>query len=76
MKNASYNPVNYGLDEELFTARMRNMVLQTAPSSLFGPLVIILVLYLEKPIKCSYQYHGRFGGGGSNAGTEGSTVRY
>ncbi|XP_017503277.1 TBC1 domain family member 7-like [Manis javanica] len=50
MKIALYDPVNYDLDQELFTLGMRDTVLQMAPSSLFGPLVAILTTHLGKPI--------------------------
>lgn len=50
MKNAIHSPENYDPYEEPFTAWMRNMVLQTAPMSLFGPLVAILVPHLKQPI--------------------------
>lgn len=50
MKNAIYSLVNYGPDEEHFTIRMRNVVLQMASTSLFGPLVIILAPHLGQPI--------------------------
>lgn len=50
IKNAIYNPVNYDLDRELFTARMRDTVLQMAPLSLFGPFVAIFVPHLGQPI--------------------------
>ena len=44
MKNAIYSPENYGPHEDPFIAGMRNVVLQMAPTSLFGPLVPFLLL--------------------------------
>ncbi|KAF6293141.1 hypothetical protein mRhiFer1_009046 [Rhinolophus ferrumequinum] len=35
-----------GSDDELFTASMRDLVLDTAPASAFGSLVAILTLYV------------------------------
>ena len=49
IRNAIYSPENYGPDEEPFTVRMRNVVLQMAPISLFGPLVAILGPQLRTP---------------------------
>ena len=50
MRNAIYSPDNYGPDEEVFTTGMRNIVLQTAPTSLFGSLVAIVSPHLGHPI--------------------------
>ena len=50
IRNAIYSPENYNPDEEIFTTGMRNIVLQTAPTSLFGPLVAILSPHLGHPI--------------------------
>ena len=50
MKNAICNPVNYHLDKELFTAGMRDTLLQIAPLSFFGPLVTILAPHLGQLI--------------------------
>ena len=36
VRNAMYSPENHGPDEEIFTTGMRNTMLQTAPTSLFG----------------------------------------
>ena len=47
---AIYSPENYSPDEEPLTTRMRNVVLQTALTSLFGPLVAILAPHLGQPI--------------------------
>lgn len=45
IKNAIYNPENHVLAEE-----MRDVVLQMAPLSLFGPLMAILSPHLEQPM--------------------------
>ena len=44
IRNAIYSPDNYGPDKEIFTTGMRNIVLQMAPTPLFGSLVAILFL--------------------------------
>ena len=49
-KNAIYSSENYNSDEEIFTTGMRNIVLQIAPTSLFGCLVAILSPHLGHPI--------------------------
>lgn len=48
--NAIYNPVIYGPDEELFWAGMKDIILQMAPSSLFGTLLTTLVPHLGHSI--------------------------
>ena len=50
MKNIMYNMDHKGPDEELFTIGMRNLVLHTAPPSLFGSLVTILAPHIGQPI--------------------------
>lgn len=50
MKKAIYTPVIHGQEEELFRDGMRDMVLQTAPPSLFGPLVAILAPHTGQSI--------------------------
>ena len=50
IRNAIYSLENHGPEEELFTIRMRNIVLQMAPTSLFGFLVAILSPHLRHPI--------------------------
>ena len=50
IRNAIYSPENHVPDEETFTTGVRNIVLQTAPTSLFGSLVAILTPYLGQPI--------------------------
>lgn len=49
-KNAIYNVETQGLDEEVFMAGMRNMILQTDLSALFSPLVVILAPCVEHPV--------------------------
>lgn len=49
-KNTIYNVETQGLDEEVFMAGMRNMILQTAPSALFSPLMAILAPYVGHPV--------------------------
>ena len=50
IRNAIYSPENNGPDEETFTSGMRNIVLQMAPTSLFGSLVAILPPHLGQRI--------------------------
>ena len=40
--NEKYNTDAQGPDEEMFTAGMKNLVLHTAPPSLFGSLMTVL----------------------------------
>lgn len=47
---AIYSPENYSPDEEPLTTRMRNVVLQTAPTSIFGSLVAILTRHFGQPL--------------------------
>ncbi|KAF6390317.1 hypothetical protein mRhiFer1_007891 [Rhinolophus ferrumequinum] len=46
MRHAIFNPNMWGLDDELFTGSMRDLVLDTAPASAFGSLVAILTPYV------------------------------
>ena len=50
MKNIICNMDHQGPDEELFTIGMRNLVLHTAPPSLFGSLATILAPHIGQPI--------------------------
>lgn len=60
MKNIIYHVGIQGPDE-FFTASMRNMTLQTAPTALFGPLVAILTLHIgpcTQVVTCTVAYLG------------------
>ncbi|KAF6390296.1 hypothetical protein mRhiFer1_007870 [Rhinolophus ferrumequinum] len=46
MRHAIFNPNMQGPDDELFTASMRGLVLDTAPVSAFGSLFAILTPYV------------------------------
>ena len=46
IRKAIFSPENHGPDEEHSTTGMRNIVFQTAPTSLFGSLVAILSPHL------------------------------
>ena len=50
MKNIVYNMHPQGPDEEVVTIGRRNLVLHTAPTSLFGSLVTTLAARLGQPI--------------------------
>ncbi|KAF6293130.1 hypothetical protein mRhiFer1_009035 [Rhinolophus ferrumequinum] len=50
MRHAIFNPNMQALDDELFTASMRDLVLDTAPASAFGSLVAILMPYVGRRI--------------------------
>ncbi|KAF6278118.1 hypothetical protein mRhiFer1_009402 [Rhinolophus ferrumequinum] len=50
MRHAIFNPNMQGPDDELFTASMRDLVLDTAPASAFGSLVAILTPYVGRRI--------------------------
>lgn len=50
MKSAIYNIGTHRPNEEVFMAGMLDMILQTALSALFGPLVAILALYVGQPM--------------------------
>ncbi|KAF6390268.1 hypothetical protein mRhiFer1_007843 [Rhinolophus ferrumequinum] len=48
MRHAIFNPNMQGPDNELFTASMRDLVLDTAPASAFGSLVAIFTPYVGR----------------------------
>ncbi|KAF6302992.1 hypothetical protein mRhiFer1_008729 [Rhinolophus ferrumequinum] len=50
MRHAIFNLNMQGPDDELFTASMRDLVLDTAPASAFGSLVAILTPFVEQRI--------------------------
>ncbi|KAF6276061.1 hypothetical protein mRhiFer1_009417 [Rhinolophus ferrumequinum] len=50
MRHAMFNPNRQGLEDELFIASVRDLVLDTAPASAFGSLVAILMPYVGQQI--------------------------
>ncbi|KAF6357055.1 hypothetical protein mRhiFer1_009988 [Rhinolophus ferrumequinum] len=48
MRHAIFNPNMQGPDDELFTASIRDLVLDTVPASAFGTLVAILTPYVGR----------------------------
>ncbi|KAF6302987.1 hypothetical protein mRhiFer1_008724 [Rhinolophus ferrumequinum] len=50
MRHAIFNPNMRGPDDKLFTASMRDLVLDTAPASAFGSLLAILTPYVGRRI--------------------------
>ena len=47
MRQAMFNPNTQGPDDECFTAGMRDLALQHAPSTSIGSLIAILTMYVS-----------------------------